>query len=93
MSIDSSEWDVLEELSDSKQLSTVDNLVVNFHLDNGASETSTATYTKALTVLKKLHDSKFRIFWTRQNDSCAFVSKCRAQLRTNCHTVSFVRLR
>ena len=93
MSIDSLEWDVLYDMLESRQLGVIDNLVVEFNLDNGASETARETYSKALSVLKKLFDSEFRIFWTRQNARCGFVSKCKKQWRTNCHLVSFVRLR
>lgn len=93
LAIESLEWEVLDSMLDSGQLSDTNSLAVEFHLERSSSETDVNTYTQALLVLKKLYDAGFRIFWTRQNGLCRFQSACTKEWRTNCHKVSFVRVR
>ena len=93
LAIESLEWEVLANLLETGQLRNTDNLVVDFHLERSSSETDWSTYAKAVLVLKDLYDSGFRIFWTRQNTLCRFLSACKKEWRTNCHTVNFVRMK
>ena len=93
LAIESLEWEVLANILETGQLKNTDNLVVDFHLERSSMETDRNTYAKALQVLKDLYETGFRIFWTRQNTLCRFLSACKKEWRTNCHTVNFVKVK
>ena len=73
-------------------LKDVVNLAIEFHLEMHSPEQGKEVYFTALSILKDLYDEGFRIFWTHQNKWCRFISRCRGELRTNCHEVNFVKI-
>lgn len=93
LAIESLEWEVLENMLETRLLSGIDNLAVEFHLERSSFETDRDTYARALLVFKNLYDNGFRIFWTRANTLCRFISACSKEWRTNCHLVNFVRVK
>lgn len=86
------EWDVLPNMLNSGSLDGIDNLAIEFHLELHGAEQGREVYFTAVSILKDLYDEGFRIFWTHQNKWCRFISRCRNELRTNCHEVNFVRV-
>lgn len=93
MDIEIYEWQVLPDIISSGDLVGTSNLVVEFHLEMSSPEQDIDRYLPALKLLKSLYDNGYRIFWTHQNKWCKFLSKCKQELRTNCHEVNFVRVR
>ncbi|XP_045211123.2 probable methyltransferase-like protein 24 isoform X2 [Mercenaria mercenaria] len=93
MDIEIYEWEVLPDIISTGDLAGTYNLVVEFHLAMSSPEQGKDKYLPALKLLKSLYDHGYRIFWTHQNKWCQFVSKCKQELRTNCHEVNFVKIR
>lgn len=93
MDIEIYEWTVLQDIISAGGLTGTTNLVVEFHLAMLSLEQGKEKYLTALKLLKTLLDLGYQIFWTHQNHWCQFVSNCKQELRTNCHEVSFVRIR
>ena len=93
MDIESWEWQVLPDIISTGDLTGIDNLVMELHLELSAPEQGRDTYLQGLEILEDLYDLGYRIFWTHQNLWCKFVSKCKQEHRTNCHEVSFVKVR
>ena len=87
------EWDVLPDILKSGSLRYVDNLAIEFHLELHSPEQGREVYFTAVSILKDLYDEGFRIFWTHQNKWCRFISRCRSELRTNCHEVNFIKIK
>ncbi|XP_052265459.1 probable methyltransferase-like protein 24 [Dreissena polymorpha] len=86
------EWAVLKDIMEDSNLIGTKNLAVEFHLELSGKEQGKSRYLQALDVLRQLYESGFRIFWSHQNHYCRLVSKCRKEVRTNCHDVSFVKI-
>lgn len=86
------EWTVIPDILTTSDLTGTTNLVIEFHLEMSSPEQDRPKYFLALKILKNLYDAGFRIFWTHQNKWCQFVSKCKKELRTNCHEVNFVKV-
>ena len=87
------EWDVLPSILKSGDFRYVDNFLIEFHLETHLPEQGWEVYFTAVAILKDLYDEGFRIFWTHQNKWCKFKSKCRDELRTNCHEVNFIKVK
>lgn len=87
------EWTVLPEMISSGVLDKVTQFVLEFHIVNIGtnSEPLKQKYIEGLSVLRKLYDLGFRIFWTHKNLNCKFFSQFGGQ-RCGCHEVSFLKL-
>ena len=81
--VEGAEWSSLPEMIASNQLNDVQQLYLEFHaLGDKAIE---------LSVLKKLYDIGFRIFWFHANPECSFDSKI--PTRSRCMEVYFINTR
>ncbi|KAL4240661.1 hypothetical protein ACF0H5_001452 [Mactra antiquata] len=85
------EWSVLPDILDTADLRGTNNIALEFHLELSSPEQNRERYLSALKLLRKLYEAGYRIFWTHQNKWCKFLSKCKKELRTNCHEVNFVK--
>ncbi|KAJ8305752.1 hypothetical protein KUTeg_016297 [Tegillarca granosa] len=88
------EWTVLPEMISSGVLDKVTQFVLEFHIVNIGtnSEPLKQKYIEGLSVLRKLYDLGFRIFWTHKNLNCKFFSQFGGQ-RCGCHENSIDKLK
>lgn len=88
--IEKYEWQALEQIFSVGGVKNIKQLVIELHVAI-VGEPSRLEYYKALSVLKSLHDSGFRLFYTHRNLWCKYLSAQMADIdEIGCHEVSFV---
>ena len=80
MDIENSEWGAIPDMIESRAISDVSQLYLEFHQYASADH---------LRILRLLYEEGYRIFWYHQNPACRYDLKFVQY--TLCHEVYFIR--
>ncbi|GAB1603511.1 methyltransferase-like protein 24 [Argonauta hians] len=92
MDVEMAEWHSLRKAMSDRQLDSVKQLLVEFHLLSYLEDTKSDIYKMALIIMKDLTKMGFQIFLTDKNTDCNY-KNYKNQLLTKCYNVHMVKLR